>query len=132
MKFSLKYHRLTILWALFVLVLCSIKIGDNVTHQPMFFPGFDKLVHCGFFFVLVAFWCNGIIRKQNTRLVSYKDAAIVTIISILYGGLIELLQLTIFTWRSADWSDLFADTVGACMSIFCVLIIERAIHHEEN
>lgn len=132
MRSSLKYHRLTILWALFILLLCSVKIGDNVTQQPMFFPGFDKLVHCGFFFVLVVFWCNGIIRKQNTRLVSYKDAATVTIISILYGGLIELLQLTVFTWRSADWSDFFADGVGACMGIFCVLITERAIHHEQT
>jgi VanZ family protein len=132
MKPILKYHRLAILWALFIFVMCSIKIGDNITHQPMFFPGFDKLVHSGFFFVLVVFWCNGIIRQQNTRPLSYKSAAIVTVISILYGGLIELLQLTIFTWRSGEWPDLFADTVGACMGIFSILIIDRAIKYESN
>jgi hypothetical protein len=132
MKNALKYHRLTILWALFIFVMCSIKIGDNITHQPLFFPGFDKLVHCGFFFVLVIFWSNSIIRQQNRRPLSYKSAALVTTLSILFGGIIELLQLTIFTWRSGEWPDLFADAVGASMAIFSVLIIDRAINYEKN
>jgi VanZ family protein len=132
MATRLKYHRLTILWALFIFLMCSIKISDNVTHEPMFFPGFDKLVHSGFFFLLVVFWCNGIIRQQKPRSISYKSAAIVVIFSILYGALIEVLQLTIFTWRSGDWSDLFADTIGACMGIFSVVITDRAINYENN
>ncbi|MDO3627051.1 VanZ family protein [Mucilaginibacter sp. BT774] len=125
MKLS-KYQRPTVLWALFIFIMCSIKIGDNIAHGPLFFPGFDKLVHSGFFFLLVVFWCNGIIRQQNNRLVSYKTAAIVTFISILFGGLIELLQLTFFTWRSGEWPDLFADAAGACMGILGVMIIDRA------
>lgn len=132
MKVRLKYHRLTILWALFIFLMCSIKISDNVTHEPLFFPGFDKLVHSGFFFVLVIFWCNGIIRQQNTRSISYKSAAIVTGFSILFGALIEVLQLTIFTWRSGEWPDLFADTIGVCMGIFSILITDRAINYESN
>jgi len=130
-KFS-KYQRPTILWALFVLVMCSIKVGDNVTHEPLFFPGFDKLVHSSFFFLLVILWCKGIIRQQNVRLISYKTAAIVTFISILFGGLIELLQLTMFTWRSGEWPDLFADATGACMGILGVMIIDRARNYEKN
>lgn len=127
-----KYHRPTILWALFIFTMCSIKIGDNITHQPLFFPGFDKLVHCGFFFVLVVFWCNGIIRQQNNKLLSYKSALIVTFISVLFGALIELLQLTIFTWRSGEWPDLFADTLGASMGAFGVMIIDRAKNYEKT
>src|SRR5689334_20583292 len=131
MMFS-RYQRPTVLWALFVLVMCSIKIGDNVTHEALFFPGFDKLVHSGFFFILVILWCNGIIRQQNVRPISYKTAALVTFISILFGGLIELLQLTIFTWRNGEWPDLFADATGASMGILGVLIIDRAKNHEKN
>jgi VanZ family protein len=132
MKAILKYQRLTILWALFIFLMCSIKIGDNITHQSLFFPGFDKLVHSGFFFMLVILWCNGVIRQQNARLLSYKSAIIVTIISILFGGLIELLQLTIFTWRSGEWPDLFADAVGACMGIFSVMLIAKAVNYEKS
>lgn len=112
--------------------MCTIKISDNITHEPMFFPGFDKLAHSGFFFVLIVFWCNGIIRQQNGRLLSYKSAAMVTIAALLFGGLIELLQLTIFTWRSGEWSDLFSDSVGACMGIFGTMIIDRASNYEKS
>lgn len=132
MKRRLKYHRLTILWALFIFILCSIKIGNSITHQPIFFPGFDKIAHCGFFFVLVIFWSNGLIRQQNARELSYKSAIMITVLSILYGALIEVLQLTIFIWRSGEWPDLFADTIGVCMGIFAVIITGRAINYEKR
>lgn len=128
---ALKYYRPAILWALFVFIMCSISMGA-VDGLPLFFPGFDKLAHCGFFLVLVVFCCNGVIRQQKTGYLSYKSAIIVTISAILYGSLIEILQLTIFTWRSGDLADLFADTVGACMGVFGVLITDRAINYEKN
>jgi VanZ family protein len=132
MKIFLKYQRLTILWALFVFVMCTVKINEQVSDEPMFFPGFDKLVHSGFFFLLVVLCCNGIIRKQSKRLLPYKTAAAVTIACILFGGVIEVLQSTVFTWRDGDWTDLFADSVGACMGIFSVMVINRANKYEEN
>jgi VanZ family protein len=132
MKIVLKYQRLTILWALFIFLMCSIKIGESVSHEPLFFPGFDKLVHSGFFFMLVILWCNGIIRQQKEQLLSYKSAIIVTIISILFGGLIEILQLTIFTWRSGEWPDLFADAIGTFMGIFSVILISKAVNYEKS
>lgn len=131
MKIVLRYQRLTILWALFIFIMCSVSFG-GVSNSPMFFPGFDKLVHCGFFFVLVIFWCKGILRQQNIRHLTYKSLGFVLGLSILYGGIIEILQLTIFTWRSAELGDLFADIVGACMAIFSVVIIEKALGHEKN
>jgi len=132
MKNVSKYQGPTILWALFIFIMCSIKIGENITHEPLFFPGFDKLVHSGFFFLLVVFWCNGIIRQQKPGQLSYKSAITVTLVSILFGGLIEILQLTIFTWRSGEWPDLFADATGACMGILGVMIIDRAKKYEKS
>jgi membrane associated rhomboid family serine protease len=81
---------------------------------------------------LVILWCNGIIRQQSGRLISYKTTAIVTSVSILFGGLIELLQLTIFTWRSGEWPDPFANAAGACMGMLGVMIIDRAKNYEKN
>lgn len=126
MKLFLKYHGLTILWALFVFIMCSADLGD-VGDSPMFFAGFDKLTHTGFFFTLTVLSCNGIIRQQKPRPFSYKQAVLVTMVAIFFGGLIEILQLTIFTWRSADWSDMFADTLGTCMGIFSVMVTIGAI-----
>jgi VanZ family protein len=130
MKAYLKYQRLTFLWALFVFIMCNADLG-GIGKSSLFFPGFDKMAHCGFFFVLVVFCSNGFIRQQNNRRLSYKAAIAITLLAILFGGLIELLQLYIFTWRSGEWNDLFADTVGACMAIFSILVTIDAVKHEE-
>ncbi|MDB5030787.1 VanZ family protein [Mucilaginibacter sp.] len=128
MKEFIKYQRLTILWALFVLIMCNADFS-SVGKSHLFFAGFDKLVHCGFFFVFVVFCCNGFIRQQNSGMLSYKTAFVITMMAILFGGLIELLQLLVFTWRSGDWNDLFADAVGACMGTFSILVTIGAIKY---
>jgi len=101
MKIILKYYGPAILWALFVFVMCAIDLGD-VGRSHLFFPGFDKLTHCGFFFVLVVLYCNGLIRQHSVRAISYKSLAIITLVAVIYGGMIELLQLWVFTWRSGE------------------------------
>src|SRR5260221_8425368 len=128
MKVLFKYYGPAILWALFIFILCSIKLG-GVSNSPMFFPGFDKLVHCGFFFVLVVFLCYGLIRQQSYQAFPYKKVLLITIIAIMYGGIIELLQLYIFTWRSGEWDDLFADAVGALMGAFGIVITVKALSY---
>ncbi len=124
----LKDQRLTLLWALFILIMCNAKFG-SMGHSGLFFPGFDKLVHCGFFFVFVVLCSNGYIRQCKIERFSYKQAVAITLIAIMYGALIEILQLTVFTWRTGDWPDLFADTVGACMATFSILITINATEH---
>lgn len=128
MKMLFKYYGPAILWALFIFTLCSIKLG-GVSNSPMFFPGFDKLVHCGFFFVLVVFYCYGLIRQQSRQRFSYKKIILITIIAIAYGGIIELLQRYIFTWRSGEWNDLFADAIGASMGAFSIMITVKALSY---
>jgi len=126
MNAVLKYQRLTLWWALFIFIMCNAKLG-SVEGSHHFFPGFDKLVHCGFFFVFVVLCGHGIIRQQQKQRLTYKKTLSVLLVAVAFGGLIELLQLTIFTWRDGDWNDLFADTVGAGMGIFSLLITINAI-----
>ncbi|MBD1367346.1 VanZ family protein [Mucilaginibacter sp. ZT4R22] len=118
-----------ILWAIFVLVICSVPMG-GIGSSHLFFPGFDKLTHCGLFFVLAVLYCYGSIRKFKTREVRIEIAMKNTIVLISYGALIEMLQMYVFTWRSGEAADLFADTVGACMGIFGVLVTSNALNHE--
>jgi VanZ family protein len=131
MKALLKYHGPAILWALFIFIMCTVDLG-GVSKSTLFFPGFDKLAHCGFFFVLVVFWHNGVARQHSVTVVSYKWLAIILTLSILYGGLIELLQWKVFTWRSGEWDDLFADAVGASMGVFGIIVTTKAINYREK
>jgi len=121
MNRRLKYQGPTILWALFVFIMCTIKLG-SVEGSPLFFPGFDKLVHCGFFLTFVIFCSFGIIRQQKLTRFPFKYALLIFLIAVIYGGSIELLQWKVFTWRDGDWNDLFADSLGAGMGLFGVLI----------
>ena len=115
----MKYQKLTILWALFILFICSVNLG-GVSHAPLFFAGFDKVTHCGLFFVTVIFWSNGTIRQQKVKFLSYKSAAIITAGAIFYGGVIEILQMTIFTWLNNKKNKKTSDAIGACMAIFSI------------
>jgi VanZ family protein len=128
MNRRLKYQGLTILWALFVFIMCTIKLG-KVEGSPLFFPGFDKLVHCGFFLVFTVFYSFGIIRQHNYILFPFKYALLIFILAVAYGGTLELLQAYVFTWRDGNWDDLFADTVGAAMGVFSVLITSMGINY---
>jgi hypothetical protein len=131
MKPTFKYYGPAILWALFILVLCSWPIG-KVAGSPLFFAGFDKFVHCGLFFVLTVFCCTGFIRIKKLHRLPYSPAFIITLIAIGYGLLIEVLQKYIFTWRGFEWNDLFADTIGICMGVFSALIISNATNNENS
>jgi len=131
MKAAFKYYWPAILWALFVFIMCSVKLGE-VSDSPLFFSGFDKLVHCGFFFVMIVFISAGYIRQQSLRSLSYKVLVLITVLAIAYGGIIELLQLYIFTWRSGEWNDLFADTIGALMASFSIFITVKALNHDKE
>lgn len=121
MNRRLKYQGPTILWALFVFIMCTIRLG-KIEGSPLFFPGFDKLAHCGFFLLFVIFCSFGLIRQHNLSGFPFKYALLIFVIAVIYGGSIELLQWKVFTWRDGDWNDLFADSLGAGMGLFGVLI----------
>jgi VanZ family protein len=119
----LKYQKLTLGWALFVLIMCNIKMGA-ATHSSLFFPGFDKLVHCGFFFMFTVLALHGLIAQKNNF--TFLDAVKMFVVAVAFGAVIEILQLYLFTWRSGEWNDLFADSVGAGMAAFSsIMFVKR-------
>ena len=122
MKYMLKYQGATLLWAALIFVLCIIRLGD-VDSSTLFFAGFDKLVHCGLFFVLATLMCCGMLKANGNHRLTLAQQILSFLTPIIFGGIIELLQAYIFTRRSGDWGDLFADSIGAAMSIFSMLIV---------
>jgi len=127
---TLKHQYLAIIWALIVLVLCDMPFSGG-GKTDFLFEGFDKLVHTGFFFVLTVLILFGETRR---KLDHNRFGVIVKIllISILFGGGIELSQLEIFTYRSAEWWDFFADMTGTGMGIFAYLFLYRTAINEKS
>jgi VanZ family protein len=129
MQHIIKYQKLTLGWALFILVICNVDLGST-GKSSLFFPGFDKLVHCGLFFMFTALVNYGLIRQSGN--LKWGVLVIVVVTAVLFGALIEILQMYIFTWRGAEWGDLFADSVGIGMAAFCSLITVIAIRDEKK
>lgn len=126
---TLKHQYLAILWAVLVLFLCNMP-SISSGKIPVF-EGFDKLVHLGFFFVLTVLLFYGKIRQQLSY--TYRIITIIKILGIttVLGGGIELLQLTVFTYRSAEWWDFFADMIGVGMGIFSYIFLHRFRFNEK-
>ena len=105
-------HWKSIVWAIFILVLCGIP-GDDVPKVKFFdIPHFDKFVHFFFYFVFTLL----LISENNPHKHQYKVTVnailVAAAISLSYGALIEILQKVLFINRGADIYDMIANTAG--------------------
>lgn len=129
---ELKYQSWAILWTVFIFILCNIKMPDDNNEPGIFFKGFDKLVHVGFFFVLTIFLFYGKIRHQHNY--SFRSLTIFKIIifTAALGGLIELAQWKFFTYRSAEWWDFGCDMIGVFMAVFSYILLHKSNYNEKT
>lgn len=116
----------TILWALLILVLCGIP-GRDIPHISFLeLLSFDKFVHAGIFFVLVILFIRS--NKLQRRAYVRRNAAFLAAgISIPYGGLLEIMQGTLFVERSADIYDFIANSFGCITAVVLYPIISKKI-----
>lgn len=121
----MKHFVLAILWAIVVLLLTCLPMESTIEKVPAF-PGMDKLVHTGFFFVFSVLLCLGFSSKNNTQRPQWSTLIVVAIISTGFGLLTEFLQYQFFTYRSGDWWDFFVDVVGTGMGLFSYLVLHRS------
>lgn len=116
----LKNNYPALLWALLIALLCGIPGQDLPSVGWLELLSFDKFVHAGMFAVLVFIAVRGF-RKQLPISFLNRHAAIVAIgFAIPYGGLLEVLQGTLFENRTADVYDFIANSVGAFIGVLVV------------
>lgn len=79
----------------------------------------DKLIHGIMFYGMVCALSFDYELKHGWRMI--QRAVLVRFFgcAVLYGGIIELIQLCFFAHRSGDWLDFVADCVGALVG--CLL-----------
>ncbi len=113
-----------IIWGLIVLVLMGMPSPD--LPRVRFFEGFDKLVHCGSFFVFTVLLLLGSIRQSKRRASKIKTVVFTALVAGVFAFLTEGVQLYLEMGRMADWWDIFADFVGIGMALFAYLLL----HHK--
>lgn len=127
----LKYQGWAIAWTVFILILCNIKMPDS-NGSGIFFEGFDKMVHLGFFFVLTVFLFYGKIKHQHNY--SFRSLTIFKIVlaTASLGAIIEFLQWQFFTYRSAEWWDFGCDMIGVFMAVFSYILLHKSNYNEKK
>lgn len=113
----IKYLR-PILWAFFIALLCGMPGKDIPKISWLEWVSFDKWVHASVFFILHFLFVKSYIKDGNSA--GIKNSILITfaIVCIAYGGILEILQGTIFIDRSADVSDFIANSFGVFISYF--------------
>lgn len=108
----LKRMKWAMLWALLILILCGIP-GRDIPHISFLeLLSFDKFVHAGIFFVLLILTVKGLSESSNKH---PKKTAL--LLCIIYGGLLEVMQGTVFAERSADVYDFMANSFGSLVAV---------------
>jgi VanZ family protein len=111
------------LWACFVFVLLILPSQD-LNAAPKF-EGFDKLAHCGTFFVLAAllYWQN--LAKNAFRVNRWDSVLKVLASPLIFAVATELAQLYLTDNRTADFWDFFADAMGIGMATFAYILFYK-------
>lgn len=121
----LKHNKWALFWALIILILCGIP-GRDIPHISFLeILSFDKFVHAGIFFVLILLTIRGFLVQTNFIKLQRSAKLIAFIICVIYGGLLEIMQATLFEERSADVFDFVANSVGCLLGILMYNWVEK-------
>ncbi len=106
--------RYTVSWLLIVLILflSFFKISDPLMEDV---PFIDKWTHITMYLVLSSsLWIEYL--RSHTR-ICYKRLCIeVIVLPVVMGGVIEFIQGYCTTYRSGDWMDFIANSLGVAIS----------------
>jgi VanZ family protein len=100
-------------WAI-VITYLSVVPGDNLTLPP--FEYADKLAHSGVYYLLSMLIIAGISRQWDSGLRLGRAVFIAILISIVLGGVLELIQQNMLSTRSGDVLDFVANTLGSFLA----------------
>lgn len=113
--FLFKYILLFALaWTAVIFALCCTPGRYVPTAHWLDLLSFDKLVHASIFFVLSSLWFFYLVKSGNARA---SHIALVMVTCICYGGMLEVLQATVFSQRSGDWADFIANSLGCLLAL---------------
>lgn len=115
-KLLLKYSLFAaVLWTLIIFILCCTPGQYIPTTNWLELLSFDKFVHASIFFVLTCLWLISLLKINK---LSNLSIILILLSCVLYGGLLEIMQATVFSNRSGDWLDFIANSFGCLMGFW--------------
>lgn len=116
MKLILKYSFLaSVIWTVIIFILCCTPGKYIPTANWLELLSFDKFVHASIFFVLTCLW---LLHVFHINKLSTFTTVLILSGCIAYGGLLEIMQATVFSQRSGDWFDFIANSFGCIVGLW--------------
>lgn len=100
----LKQNYKSLIWAIIIAIASLAHISTPDVLKDKLIPHSDKIVHIGIYaiFSFLLLWDNKKNKSNNLRL----------LLSFLYGVLMEILQYLLTDYRSMEFNDVIANTIG--------------------
>jgi len=106
----IRFNVPVIVWATFILILCSTP-GNKIPHISWLeLLSFDKFVHATVFFIL------NVLSIRSFKNISQLKKILASIVCVFYGGILEVLQSVLFVERSGDVLDFIANSFGVILA----------------
>jgi VanZ family protein len=113
----LKTYKLAYIWAIIVTCLCGTN-GNNLPHfEFSSLLRIDKIAHL-FLFGTETYLIAIASKKSTVSKSNFRIIFLAFVIGAVFGGIIEILQATVFPNRSFDYMDMIANTIGCLLAWF--------------
>ncbi|QDA60601.1 VanZ family protein [Hymenobacter jejuensis] len=119
------YPLLAGMWAVLVLVL-TLTPAKQMPEVPEWqLLSFDTAAHA-FVFLVLAILTYLAVRYQY-RFANLREYAWPSVFlgSVVFGAIIEVLQMTMALGRHGEWSDLISDSLGSATGLLTVWALQR-------
>jgi VanZ family protein len=105
---------IAVLYTLLITSLSLIQLGKISLGD---FNPTDKMMHLGAYFVLAFVWFFYYLFKIQEESLKIKGFFNISILIILFGMLIEVLQGALTDYRDPDWADMLANSIGVLLAL---------------
>ncbi len=122
---KIKYFVPGLCWALFILLL-SVIPPSNLPELNWNILAPDKLAHT-FFYAVFTILLIYAFSKQEIPFLLIKRIVLSGSIALLYGIVIEIIQGTIFVYRSMEMDDVLANTIGVFIGVLIYLLLKNKV-----
>lgn len=100
-------------WLVFITSLSLFSFSDGPS-IGIDIPHLDKAVHFTFYFVATIL--GVLVAQSNSKRLNKRAIIFVVCMAIIYGAIIEVLQMYMALGREADFFDFWANTAGATLA----------------
>jgi VanZ family protein len=115
----------TIIVSIIIFILSALPGSTFKEVNISLIPFQDKFVHLSFYLGLSFILLLDYYYFNHYKITNNKVIILLFFFTILYGGIIELLQGILFKERSAEWLDFIANSIGSIIGTIIFFILKK-------